>query len=325
VPLLALVLLLLAPAALRGQQSDHPLIRRALDAYFAGELERAELVLDSLGEPLGRGDRGTVALVYGLIAFTRNDRAQARQRFGEALDELPSLRLDPSSNSPSRIQLFDEVRDERVDRWRVEASTAEARGDRDRAIALWTAVLAAQPGDPVGRAGLDRLAGADPAADTGQERRAATPPPPAPPPAAERGPVPRRVASPERTHSPVLAAALGMVMPGAGELYVQRPLRGLAVMGLAGGAAAAGLLIERLEQDCRSIPQDGVCPPEDILGERRTKPYRTAGITAAVLITLLGAVDAALAAQPTRLSDASSSVELGPDGGLRLTLLRVPR
>lgn len=327
VSLLALLVLFAAPAPTLGQQSNHPLIQRALDAYFGGELERAESALDSLEGALGRPDRANVALLRGLIAYTRNDQEQAREQFGTALDELPSLRLDPDRHSPARVQLFLEVRDERVDAWRVEASTAEARGDREGAVALWTAVLAASPNDPVARAGLDRLAEREPSSEP---RRAQATPPPAPPPppavSSERDSTPvRRETEAGRTASPVLAAALGMVMPGAGELYVQRPLRGLAVMGIAGGAAAAGLLIERLEQDCRSIPQDGVCPPEDILDERRTKPYRAAGLAVAALITVLGAVDAALTARSGTLSNAASSIDVSPDGRVRFTLLRVPR
>lgn len=304
-----------APAVLAQEAADARL-SRAIDAYHAGDLVAADALLDSVPPDLSSSDRAVLSLYRGLIAFSRADQETARAEFARALDEQASLRLDAALHSPSRIALFEEVRDARVAVWRREALAAEARGDRPDALARWSAVLGAEPGDGQAREAIGRLAGGDvPAPPTEAERAAVAAPPPAP----ER---PVRAAD----RSATTAILLGIALPGAGEFYARRPVRGALVLGGAAGAVAAGLLITRVEVDCRSVPQDGVCPDEDLLGERETQPYLTAGVAAAALLALAGAVDAALGVGgDDRSAGLSSRVQMATDGGVEVTLLRLRR
>jgi hypothetical protein len=246
----------------------------------------------------------------------------ARAEFERALEGVPSLRLDADLHSPARIQLFESVRTDLVERWRADATAAEERGDRDAARALWTAVGEAKPGDATALAGIARLA----------ERQEDSPPGRRPPArAAADSP---RVAQPAQStsvtpvdaRSPAVAAALGMVLPGAGEFYVNRPVHGLLVLAAAGGAAAAGYFVTRVDVDCRSVPVDGTCPSGDVLGEDRKRPYLTAGLATAAAITLLGAIDAAIGAgNADGGRGPDSPIDVGSDGRVHLTLLRIYR
>src|SRR5690606_33721527 len=103
--------------------------------------------LDSVPPDVSPADRAIVHLYRGLIAFIRDDMPEVRESFGLALDEHPSLQLDPSIHSPSRISLFEQVRAAKVAEWRRLALAAESRDERSEALARWSAVLAATPGD----------------------------------------------------------------------------------------------------------------------------------------------------------------------------------
>ena len=89
------------------------------------------------------------------------------------------------------------------------------------------------------------------------------------------------------------ALALGILLPGGGQFYTGRPLGGVALLAIAGGAAAAALLVEEVDVRCFPDPGPGeACPPADIIGESRSRPYLTYGLAAAGAVMLAGALEA---------------------------------
>jgi tetratricopeptide (TPR) repeat protein len=88
---------------------------------------------------------------------------------------------------------------------------------------------------------------------------------------------------------------LGLLLPGMGQFYTGRAVGGITVLALAGGAAAAGLLVERVTVRCiGSVPSGGTCPPERVIGETSDRPYLVYGLVAAGAVTFLGALEAYL-------------------------------
>jgi tetratricopeptide (TPR) repeat protein len=103
---------------------------------------------------------------------------------------------------------------------------------------------------------------------------------------------------PASSVSPGTALALGLILPGMGQFYSGRALGGLSVLTLAGGAAAAGFVIEREEVRCvGSLPAGGQCPPERIISRETTNPYLLLGLASAGVIAVVGAVEAFLKAK----------------------------
>jgi tetratricopeptide (TPR) repeat protein len=95
--------------------------------------------------------------------------------------------------------------------------------------------------------------------------------------------------------SPGSTLALGILFPGMGQFYSGRALGGFTVLALAGGAVAAGFLIEEVVTNCvGTAPQGGVCPPDRFISEETTKPYQTQSLIAAGAVTLIGAIEAFL-------------------------------
>jgi tetratricopeptide (TPR) repeat protein len=93
--------------------------------------------------------------------------------------------------------------------------------------------------------------------------------------------------------SPATTLTLGLLLPGMGQFYNGRAMGGMTVLALAGGAAAAGLLVEKITVRCvGSVPTGGQCPPERIVSETSEKPYVVYGLVAAGAVTFLGALEA---------------------------------
>ena len=89
------------------------------------------------------------------------------------------------------------------------------------------------------------------------------------------------------------ALALGMLLPGGGQFYTGRPLGGVALLAIAGGAAAAALLVEEVDVRClRAVEPGQACPPDEIIGESRSRPYLTYGLAGAGAVMLAGALEA---------------------------------
>lgn len=120
------------------------------------------------------------------------------------------------------------------------------------------------------------------------------------------GPLPR----------PGTALAVGLLVPGMGQLYSGRPWSGAAVLSLAGGAVAAGLLVEEVTVRClTAVPPGEDCPPDRILDKSSERPYLIHGLAAGAAITLLGAVEALVKARRRQAADDAAVLSLQLGGG----------
>jgi tetratricopeptide (TPR) repeat protein len=98
--------------------------------------------------------------------------------------------------------------------------------------------------------------------------------------------------------SPGTALGLGIPLPGMGQFYSGRALGGMTVLALAGGALAAGFLIEEIDVKCvGSAPSSGECPADRVVSEDTSNPYMIHGIIAAGVISIAGAVEAYIKAK----------------------------
>lgn len=100
----------------------------------------------------------------------------------------------------------------------------------------------------------------------------------------------------DNPYSSATAFMAGLI-PGAGHFYTGRPAMGTLLLLGAGGAAAAGMLLQERHVECLSNPQDGVCPPDQVRNERVERPYMIAGVGVAAAAALIGAIDAARGAR----------------------------
>jgi hypothetical protein len=230
------------------------------------------------------------------------------------------MRLDPAVHSPSRVAVFDAARAVVVEELRATAEAAEASGDKGGALQAWRVVTDVAPEDAqaLERIGSlrEELRGqalrrqaelvAEATSDT-----VAAPPGGA---AGEEAPAP----APASVYNPGQALAMGLVVPGLGQFYTGRPVRGVLALGVAGGALAAGLLTERLEVDCRSVPVNDSCPAADVLDERTRRPYLAPAIAVAAGVGLISAIDAFVTA---RNANARAATTLDPSDAGRPRLL----
>lgn len=131
---------------------------------------------------------------------------------------------------------------------------------------------------------------------------------------------------PPAAYSPAGAAALSLVVPGAGQLYTKRPALGAAFLGAAAGALAFGLLSERVTTECLARPESGACPPDQVLRTTTERPHLDAGVVGAIGVALLSAVDAFHSARSLNAHSgirvAAPAVEV--DGSrVRVSLVRI--
>lgn len=110
---------------------------------------------------------------------------------------------------------------------------------------------------------------------------------------AERVPVPVR-------HSPVVALASGLVIPGMGQFYTGRTGMGAVYLVAAGAVIAAGVLYTEVEVQCLTIPGPDGCPPEFVVEEDETRPLLVPGLAGAAAITFIGAVHAFMSTRRER-------------------------
>lgn len=94
--------------------------------------------------------------------------------------------------------------------------------------------------------------------------------------------------------SPTRALALGLVIPGAGQFYAGRPLRGALTLVGTGVALACGMSQRESLQSAQQTALDPFGNPYTYTTSRRVteRPCRTPGFTAAGVIALVSAIDA---------------------------------
>lgn len=115
--------------------------------------------------------------------------------------------------------------------------------------------------------------------------------------ASDAAPVERRIASaraPEPAAAAVPAApsfAANAILPGLGQFRSGRWLLGGAALGAAAGAVALGVLSEREVVRCIEVPVGGQCPEGQVAATETERPYLAIGLGAAVLVSLLGALE----------------------------------
>lgn len=122
---------------------------------------------------------------------------------------------------------------------------------------------------------------------------------------------------PNRELSSGTAFALGL-LPGGGHFYSGRTTMGTALLAVSAGAVALGVLHETRRVDCLGVPEDGVCPPEQVLREVSDRPYLLPALGVAAAASIIGAIDAA---RGVRRRNARGVVLSFEAGGIETTLL----
>jgi len=103
------------------------------------------------------------------------------------------------------------------------------------------------------------------------------------------------------TPSPGTALTLGVLFPGMGQFYSGRGVGGVTVLSLAAGAVAAGFLVQEVNVLCLDPVGPGEsCPPSDVVARETVRPHLKPALGAAVVVALLGAVEAYGAASSRR-------------------------
>jgi tetratricopeptide (TPR) repeat protein len=89
------------------------------------------------------------------------------------------------------------------------------------------------------------------------------------------------------------ALVLGLILPGGGQFSTGRPFGGFAALMLAGGAAAAGFLVEEVTVRClQPVGSGGECPEGQIFDEKVDQPYLIPALAVAGAISVIAAVEA---------------------------------
>ena len=115
------------------------------------------------------------------------------------------------------------------------------------------------------------------------------------PDASNRDAVSSRVAElQEQPLSPARALTLGLVIPGAGQFYAGRPMRGALTLLGTGVALACGLSQRQTTEAVQQTGQDPFGNPYTYTVNRRVteRPCRAPGFTAAGVIAIVSAIDA---------------------------------
>jgi tetratricopeptide (TPR) repeat protein len=136
--------------------------------------------------------------------------------------------------------------------------------------------------------------------------------------------VSERIGDLERTRtqaSPPTTLTLGMLVPGMGQMYSGRQREGLAVLGVAGVAVAAGFLIREVTTLCLANQTTfSECPPDQVYFEESTRPYLAPALGVAAAVTVVSAVEAFVKAR--RAPPTSRSFE--PESAARSAFLLRP-
>lgn len=103
------------------------------------------------------------------------------------------------------------------------------------------------------------------------------------------------------------ALAVGLALPGGAQFVTGRPLIGVGVLAGVGAAVTAGLLTRRIEVRCLAPPQNGHCPPEDVLDQRVDRPYLVPAVLGAAVLSALAALEGYRVARGERTRDDGAS------------------
>ena len=283
-----------SPSVEEVRQADQ-LGSTARQAVILGDLERARGLL-ARAVSLHPGSPG-LAYQYGRVLEDLGEDREAILQYCRALEfGAPE---DDARDARSRVDAYAEATRRRVPPGALEAFgngvTAVGEMRWDEALAAFTAASSAHSDFPeseynrgVVLEALDRLGEAAEAFRAYLQLR---------PDAPDAIQVSERIGQlqvvPGSQPSSGSALALGILFPGGGQFYTGRPLGGVALLALAGGAAAAGLLIEETDVRCFPDPAPGQdCPPGDVIGRDTTRPYLTYGLAGAGALMLAGALEA---------------------------------
>ena len=111
-----------------------------------------------------------------------------------------------------------------------------------------------------------------------------------------------------------------------GQFYSDREVGGFTVLSLAGGALAAGFLIEEVEVECLvTIGAGQDCPAGQVFRENVDRPYLGPALGVAAGVALIGAIEAFVKARgraaeggPLTSSSASGPTGVAEPGDVRL-------
>jgi hypothetical protein len=99
--------------------------------------------------------------------------------------------------------------------------------------------------------------------------------------------------------SPGTALMSGLMLPGMGYFYTDRPALGALVLGAAGASAGLGLFYRKVEFKCLAPQIDGACARGD-LARVETRPLLVPGLAVAGAVTIIGAINAYRSAKRNR-------------------------
>ncbi|MEN8375214.1 MAG: tetratricopeptide repeat protein [Gemmatimonadota bacterium] len=109
--------------------------------------------------------------------------------------------------------------------------------------------------------------------------------------AALEAPPPPPVVQPSSPAVQRTGFAANAVFPGLGQFRSGRYGVGVLALAAAAGAVALGVMSERQTVSCIVLPVGGECPAGQVVGTATERPYLAAGIGAAALVSVLGALE----------------------------------
>ena len=112
------------------------------------------------------------------------------------------------------------------------------------------------------------------------------------------------------------AFGLGVVIPGGGQFYTRRPVRGFLSLAGVAAAAAFALMETKMSTTTTKTAGDPFGNPYSysVTTANKRRPYLVAGLAAAGGIALASAIDAAVYARNVRVSSLSASLVTGGNG-----------
>jgi tetratricopeptide (TPR) repeat protein len=295
-----------SPASPEARTEAEALVREATEAMILGDTERArsrlstaasldpsspsiQLRLGRLLEDLGQRELALEAFCLALVLEPAGPDGAAADEGVRRLAVRSGGRLSDEARAAFRegVERFDAADYEAADRLfslALDSHPDWAEARLNRGIARLRIGRRS-----VAHADLERYLELRPGADEAALIRA------------ELGPLtgaPTRPASRTASqHSPAAAMALGLVVPGMGHFYSGRSRTGTMYLLGAGLSVVAGFSYTEVEVLCLLDDAPQRCPPDSIVGERRSQPYLVPGLVGAAVITVVGAVHALVSTQ----------------------------